>query len=82
MKAFIFVTAEGTTYPPENGSSSEEIDNLQVLGIEMGETIEEAFNNLINNNPWISAAGYSDVTGYPLEHDKPAFFLVQEAKEK
>jgi hypothetical protein len=62
--------------PGDDSSSSKEIDNLQVLGIEVGETIEEAFNNLINNNSWISAAGYSDVTGYPLEHDKPAFFLI------
>jgi len=76
MKSYIFITDEGSTFPPNSGSFSEEIENLQVLGIEKGITITEAFNNLIRNNKWIEKASFKEVTGYSLENDTPSYFQV------
>ena len=53
---YIFYTDEGYTIAP-NG---EELENLQVLGIEDGET-EEALTSLYKNNKWIKANGFSEL---------------------
>ena len=57
MSTYIFYTDEGYTIAP----NSEELDSLQVLGIEDGENEEEAFTNLHKNNEWIKAVGFSDL---------------------
>lgn len=56
MNTYIFYTDEGYTTAP-NG---EELENLQILGIEDGETEEEALANLYKNNEWIKANGFSE----------------------
>lgn len=55
MTTFIFYTDEGYTIAPNN----ENIDNLQVLGFEEGETIEEALVKLYENNEWIKEKGFT-----------------------
>ena len=49
MSTYIFFTDEGYTVAPNN----EKLESLQVLGIEDGDTKEDAFANLIKNNEWI-----------------------------
>lgn len=55
MSTYIFYTDEGYTIAP-NG---EELESLQVLGIEDGETEKEALANLYKNNEWIKNCGFS-----------------------
>ena len=55
MTTFIFYTDEGYTIAPNN----EELNNLQVLGFEEGETKEEALVKLYENNEWIKANGFT-----------------------
>jgi hypothetical protein len=55
MAKYIFYTDEGYTIAP-NGK---DIENLQVLGIEDGESKDEAYNNLFKNNKWIKENGFS-----------------------
>lgn len=56
MHTYIFFTDEGYTVAPNN----EKLDSLQVLGIENGETREEALANLYKNNEWIVMNGFSE----------------------
>ncbi len=56
MPVFIFYTDDGYTIAPNNA----ELENLQILGIEYGETKEEALDNLYKNNDWIIANGFSE----------------------
>ena len=56
MNTYIFYTDEGYTIAP-NG---EELESLQVLGIEDGETEKEALVSLYKNNEWIKANGFSE----------------------
>ena len=55
MKKFIFYTFEGYTESP----TGKMVENLQILGFEDGENENEAFQTLINNNPWIIKSGFN-----------------------
>lgn len=55
MAKFIFYTDQGYTISP-NGN---ELESLQILGIEDGKSEEDALNNLFNNNEWILESGFS-----------------------
>ena len=56
MPVFIFYTDDGYTIAPNDA----ELESLQILGIEYGETKEEALDNLYKNNDWIIANGFSE----------------------
>lgn len=67
MSTYIFFTDEGYTVAPNN----EKLESMQVLGIEDGDTKEDAFANLIKNNEWIEENGFRKykirsyaITGY------------------
>lgn len=54
MRQFIFYTCQGFT----EGPNEEEVDNCQLLGHAEGESAEKAFENLLKENPWITAKGF------------------------
>lgn len=56
MGTYIFYTDEGYTVAPNN----KELDSLQILGIEDGETEKEALANLYGHNGWIKENGFSE----------------------
>lgn len=56
MGTYIFYTDEGYTVAPNN----KELDSLQILGIEDGETEKEALANLYSHNGWIKENGFSE----------------------
>ena len=56
MAKYIFYTHEGYSIAPNN----EDVENLQILGIEDGITENEAFKNLFQNNEWILEMGFSE----------------------
>lgn len=53
MKGYIFITEEGTTYQPNSKSPEPDIENCQVVGFAVGNSPEEAFNNLIQENNYL-----------------------------
>lgn len=56
MSSYIFYTDEGYTIAPND----EELESLQVLGIEDGDSKEEALANLYKNSEWIRRCGFSE----------------------
>jgi len=54
MKRFIYFTEQGYCEAP-NGK---QVENFQVLGIENGETEDEARKALLANNSWIVENGF------------------------
>ncbi len=54
MNEYIIYTTEGFTQDP-NGN---DIENCQVLGRAYGNNLEEAKNNLLKENPWITESGF------------------------
>lgn len=55
MSEYIIYTTEGHTIAPNENI---EIENCQVLGIAKGKDKEEAKDNLLKENPWITEAGF------------------------
>jgi len=55
MNTYLFYTDEGYATAPNNNK----LDSLQILGIEDGETKEEALVKLFHNNEWIKMNGFS-----------------------
>ncbi len=64
MNEYIFYTTEGHTDAPND---SIEVENCQVLGMVKGNNESEAQEQLLNENPWITEAGFD-----------PAEFLVRQ----
>ena len=56
MNEYIIYTTEGHTIAP---NENVEVENCQVLGRAHGNTPEEAKENLLKDNPWITEAGFS-----------------------
>ena len=56
MNEYIFYTTEGYADAPNDGIK---IENCQVLGIVRGSNESEAQENLLNENPWITEAGFT-----------------------
>lgn len=55
MNEYIFYTSEGFTKSP----NETDCENMQILGFEKGENLEEAKSNLLKNNQWILKYGFS-----------------------
>lgn len=56
MNRYLFYTDEGYTVAPNNSK----LDSFQILGIEVGETRDEALAKLFRNNEWIKMDGFSE----------------------
>lgn len=57
MNEYLFFTPEGATIAP---NSDIEVENCQLLGRVRASCIEEAKTVLLNENPWIARAGFSE----------------------
>ena len=68
MNEYIFYTTEGCTLAPDEQT---EVDNCQVLGRVEAVCADEAWNTLLQENPWIADAGYcrGDVVAKQLVTD-------------
>lgn len=69
MKKYIFITMEGFTYQPiaNIGDDAEEIENCQVIGFSEGKDPDEAFRNLILNNPYLKETSFDHIYCYQLD---------------
>ena len=55
MNEYIIYTTEGHTIAP---NEDVEVENSQVLGVAYGNNPNEAKDNLLKANPWITKAGF------------------------
>lgn len=62
MRKFIFLTEEGFTQTP----SSEDIENLQVLGIADGKDEKDALTNLLKDNEHLLNLDYEEVVALEI----------------
>lgn len=68
MRPFIFITQEGHTFQPNSEASLPDVDNMQVLGFAKGHDENEAFENLLNANEWLSKTFFDEVQCLELKH--------------
>ena len=68
MNSYIFITTEGFTFQPGSESPEPDVENCQVIGFAKGNSIEEAFENLMAENKYLLKTSFDEITGYELRH--------------
>jgi len=81
-KLFIFLTPDGVTYSSPL-QPEPDVDNLQVVGIAEGEDEEEAFENLLKENPWILNTHFDELICIEIKNriSKGKRFYLEALKE-
>ena len=69
MNNYIFLTDEGYTFQPDSESEPREIENLQVIGLAKGNNADEAYENLLVENPYLEEANFERIFCYQLDKD-------------
>lgn len=68
MYNYIFLTDEGFTFQPDSECDVPDIENLQVIGFSKGNNQEEAFNNLLEENPSLFDTNFDYIFCYRLDN--------------
>ena len=69
MNNYIFLTDEGYTFQPETGDEPMEIENLQVIGFAKGTDGNDAYRNLLAENPHLQETSFQRIFCYQLDKD-------------
>lgn len=62
MKKYLFYTTDGFT----QDASLQETENCQLLGIGLGNNIEQAFDDFLNENDYIHQQDYEKIMAYEV----------------
>ena len=62
MKKYLFYTTDGFT----QDASLKETENCQLLGIGLGNNIEQAFDDFLNENDYIHKQDYEKIMAYEV----------------
>jgi hypothetical protein len=85
-KYYIFLTSEGTTFQPNSDAVLPDIENLQVIGFSAGKDSKEAYDNLLEENPYLLKTNFDEIFCYELDRDykesKKYFYLNSENLKK
>lgn len=68
MKSYIFITTEGYTFQPASTSIEPDIENCQVVGLVQGLNEQQAFQNLIKENPDLLETTFDELICLQLKH--------------
>jgi hypothetical protein len=69
MNNYIFLTDEGYTFQPETEAEPVEIENLQVIGFAKGIDGNDAYRNLLAENPQLQKTSFQRIFCYQLDKD-------------
>ena len=77
MKKFIFLTIEGSTFQPDSNLIDPDIENVQVVGFAEGIDAKDAFENLIEKNPYLTDTSFDEIFSMQLTDpiQKSFFYL-------
>ena len=63
-----FITTVGFTFKPGSEFYEPDVENCQVIGFAKGNSLDEAFENLIAENKYLFKTSFNEITGYKLRH--------------
>jgi len=82
IKNYIFITNEGFTFQPENVGPEPDIENSQVIGYAKGTNKNDAFNNLLQENPYLFDTKFNKIICLELKHlkifNKVSYFYLKD----
>ena len=67
MKKFIFITDEGFTFQPDSENYEPDIENMKVVGFGEGNTIGDAMENMIDENPYLKNTRFNKIIGIEIK---------------
>ncbi len=77
-KNYIFLTAEGFTFQPESSCIKPDIENVQVIGFANGYDAQDAFNQLLQRNPYLHETRFNEIFSMQLaESKKKTYFCLK-----
>jgi hypothetical protein len=82
MKKYIFITCEGSTFQPNSESPEPDIENLQVIGFEQGDSVNDAFNQLLEKNEYLLNTNFDEIFSIQLANDKREYFSLASVKSQ
>ena len=86
MNSYIFITTEGYTYQPESESPVPDVENCQIIGFAQGIDGQNAFENLVKQNPSLLETTFSELICLELKHmdyfKKSHYFYLNEQTAK
>ena len=77
MKKFIFITEEGFTFQPGSEDYEPDIENMQVVGFGEGNTIDDAMENMIDENPYLKNTKFNKVIGIEIKSYKQSVLFIK-----
>jgi hypothetical protein len=82
MKKYIFITCEGSTFQPNSESPEPDIENIQVIGFEQGDSVNDAFNQLLEKNEYLLNTNFDEIFSIQLANDKREYFSLTSIKSQ
>jgi hypothetical protein len=82
MRAYIFLTTEGTTFQPDSSSSEPDIENMQVIGFAGGDTVQDAMTRLVGLNEYLANTNFDEIFAIPLAVDRREYFSLRDVLRK
>lgn len=76
-KDFIFITFEGMTFQPRSESDISDIENMQVIGFEKGFDMNNAFENLKQNQKYLENTSFDEIIGIELKNKKFSYYNLK-----
>lgn len=77
MGRYIFITDEGFTFQPGSEDCEPDIENMQVIGFGEGSNAKEAFEYLVNNNPYLKKTSFNKVSGIKIAGKARTVFYLK-----
>ena len=77
MKKFIFITSEGFTFQPGSEDYEPDIENMQVIGFGEGDTVDNAVDNMIKENPYLKDTKFNKVIGIEVKSYKQSILSLK-----
>jgi hypothetical protein len=80
INSYIFITTEGHTFQPNSDTIEPDIENCQVIGFANGLNSQQAFENLIQDNSYLSQTTFNELICYELKNDylkNSVYFFMQ-----
>ena len=81
MRQYIFLTAEGTTFQPDSTSSEPDIENMQVIGLACGETVQAAALRLVVLNAYLANTNFDEFFAIQLANDHREYFSLRDIRK-
>lgn len=78
MRKYIFLTTEGTTFQPDSTSSEPDIENMQVIGFAIGNTVKDAAIKLTEQNEYLAETTFDEIFAIQLADDNREYISLRE----